>query len=108
LNIAQWILVAGLRSYQCVVSPIFNAVFTPMGLGCRFHPTCSQYALEAVGRHGAARGSTLALKRVCRCHPWGGYGCDPVPPIKVGRGVPGERSNGIERLSGTPRPTSTC
>ena len=79
MKVAQWILIGALRCYQCVVSPVFNAVFTPMGMGCRFHPTCSQYALEAVRRHGAARGSILALNRVCRCHPWGGCGCDPVP-----------------------------
>ena len=79
MNAGQIILVGALRCYRCIVSPIFNAVFTPMGLGCRFHPTCSQYALEAVQRHGAARGSVLALKRVCRCHPWGGCGIDPVP-----------------------------
>ena len=47
---------------------------------CRFAPTCSSYALEAVARHGAARGSWLALKRIARCHPWGGHGFDPVPP----------------------------
>ncbi len=46
---------------------------------CRFRPTCSQYALEAVARHGAARGTRLAVKRILRCHPWGGCGYDPVP-----------------------------
>lgn len=79
MNLARCILVGTLRCYRLIVSPIFNVVFTPMGFGCRFHPTCSQYALEAVQRHGARRGSMLAVKRVCRCHPWGGCGCDPVP-----------------------------
>jgi putative membrane protein insertion efficiency factor len=46
---------------------------------CRFWPTCSDYALDAVERHGAARGSLLAVRRVLRCHPWGGHGVDPVP-----------------------------
>jgi len=46
---------------------------------CRFWPTCSAYAVEAVDRHGAGRGSVLALRRITRCHPWGGHGVDPVP-----------------------------
>ncbi|HTT87725.1 MAG TPA: membrane protein insertion efficiency factor YidD [Acidimicrobiales bacterium] len=46
---------------------------------CRYWPTCSNYALEAVERHGAGRGAWLALRRVARCHPWGGRGVDPVP-----------------------------
>jgi len=50
---------------------------------CRYHPSCSAYALEAVRRHGVRRGGRLALGRVCRCHPWGGHGCDPVPPPLV-------------------------
>ena len=56
---------------------------------CRFDPTCSQYALDAVRRWGAARGSWLALRRIGRCHPWGGWGYDPVPErSNVGRLVP--------------------
>ncbi len=50
---------------------------------CRFQPTCSTYALEALEVHGAARGSWFAARRLCRCHPWGGHGWDPVPPAKV-------------------------
>ena len=46
---------------------------------CRYWPTCSSYAVEAIERHGAGRGSSLALRRVLRCHPWGGHGVDPVP-----------------------------
>ncbi|MFY7778532.1 MAG: membrane protein insertion efficiency factor YidD [Elstera sp.] len=48
---------------------------------CRFEPSCSAYGLEALSLHGAGRGSWLTLKRLCRCHPWGGYGYDPVPPV---------------------------
>jgi len=47
---------------------------------CRFDPTCSQYAVEAFEAHGAVRGGWLATRRLCRCHPWGGFGYDPVPP----------------------------
>ena len=50
---------------------------------CRFDPSCSSYALEALERHGAARGSWLTLRRLVRCHPWGGIGWDPVPDGKA-------------------------
>jgi hypothetical protein len=46
---------------------------------CRYHPTCSAYAVEAIEDHGAARGSWMAVRRISRCHPWGGFGADPVP-----------------------------
>ena len=67
------ILLRGLiKFYQYVVSPI-------IGPRCRYLPTCSEYAAEAVERHGAVAGGWLALKRLGRCHPWGGSGLDPVP-----------------------------
>jgi putative membrane protein insertion efficiency factor len=50
---------------------------------CRFDPSCSTYALEALERHGAARGSWLTIRRILRCHPWGGFGWDPVPDGKA-------------------------
>jgi len=53
-----------------------------MGRQCRFMPTCSAYADEAIKLHGAWKGSLLALRRIGRCHPWGGSGYDPVPPVE--------------------------
>ena len=61
-----------IKLYRKLISPLLpNA--------CRFTPTCSQYALEALRRYGAFKGGWLAFKRLCRCHPWGGSGYDPVP-----------------------------
>lgn len=62
-----------IRFYQVCLSPL-----KPSGT-CRFTPTCSQYALEALRKHGLFKGSWLALRRILRCHPWGGSGYDPVP-----------------------------
>ena len=78
----QYCLLGAVRAYRAVLSPVLAGVFGPMGLGCRFEPTCSLYALEAIQRHGPIRGCGLALGRLCRCHPWGGCGCDPVPPVR--------------------------
>jgi putative membrane protein insertion efficiency factor len=66
-------LIALVRLYQVAISPWLPP-------SCRYEPSCSTYAIEAVGRHGAGRGSWLALRRLGRCHPWGGRGFDPVPP----------------------------
>lgn len=66
------VLIALIRFYQLTLSSI-------MGRRCRFLPTCSDYAKEAIDRHGVIRGGRLAVERVCRCHPWGGEGFDPVP-----------------------------
>jgi hypothetical protein len=79
MNLAQHSLIGLLRVYRALVSPVLTAVLGPMGLGCRFTPTCSQYGIEAIRRHGAGRGAWLAVARLCRCHPWGGCGLDPVP-----------------------------
>lgn len=58
----------------------YRAVFSPwVGHNCRYDPTCSAYALEALEKHGAIRGGWLTLRRIARCHPWGGMGVDDVP-----------------------------
>ncbi len=67
-----YILALPVRAYRLLLSPW-------VGHGCRYQPTCSAYALEALERHGAIRGSLLALRRIGRCHPLGGAGYDPVP-----------------------------
>ncbi len=73
-----------IRGYQVVISPALTLILGPGG-GCRFEPTCSHYVLEALETHGALRGGWLGLKRLCRCHPWGGAGFDPVPPAACPR-----------------------
>ncbi|MFG0275387.1 MAG: membrane protein insertion efficiency factor YidD [Phycisphaerales bacterium] len=60
---------------------LYRAILSPLMAGrCRFHPTCSAYALEALRRHGPIRGAWLTVRRLLRCHPWGGSGYDPPPP----------------------------
>jgi len=66
------LLIFLLRGYQLGISPF-------LGRNCRFHPNCSEYAIEAVERHGSFRGAWLAARRVSRCHPWSPGGYDPVP-----------------------------
>ena len=78
MKIVQRILILLIRGYQAVLSPALAAFFGPAGR-CRYEPTCSHYALEAVRRHGAVAGSYLAAHRLCRCHPWAPHGEDPVP-----------------------------
>lgn len=67
------LLVGMVRFYQLAISPLFPP-------SCRYTPTCSAYAVEALRVHGPLRGGWLAIKRISSCHPWGGYGYDPVPP----------------------------
>jgi putative membrane protein insertion efficiency factor len=72
LNPIRLFLIGFLRLYRLLISPLYGQV-------CRFHPTCSAYALSAVERHGALLGSYLAARRLIRCHPWNAGGYDPVP-----------------------------
>jgi putative membrane protein insertion efficiency factor len=67
-----WILAVPVKAYQIVFSPW-------VGHGCRYTPTCSVYALEALEKHGGIKGGWLALRRIGRCHPFGGSGIDNVP-----------------------------
>jgi len=69
---AAYLLALPIRGYRLLASPW-------VGHGCRFQPTCSAYALEALDTHGALRGGWLGLRRILRCNPWGGSGFDPVP-----------------------------
>jgi putative membrane protein insertion efficiency factor len=68
-------LTALIRLYQWTLSPL-------LGINCRFAPSCSEYAAEAIAAHGLVRGCWLALRRIARCHPWGGSGYDPVPSVQ--------------------------
>ena len=67
------LLIGLIRAYQYLISPL-------LGNHCRFYPSCSHYAAEAVETHGALRGTWLAVRRLSRCHPWHEGGVDPVPP----------------------------
>ena len=67
-----YIVAVPVRAYRLLLSP-------GVGHGCRFHPTCSAYALEALEKHGAVKGGWLTLRRIGRCQPWGGSGIDNVP-----------------------------
>ena len=72
LKILSYPFILLIKIYQKIVSPI-------IGPKCRFTPTCSNYAAEALKKHGVFKGSWLAAKRIAKCHPWGGSGYDPVP-----------------------------
>ena len=98
-----WLLALPVRGYRLVLSPW-------MGTHCRYRPTCSVYALEALAHHGGIRGGWLAARRIARCHPFGGSGFDPVPPLPeadmrvCGRATPGAGSAGGETDPGCPAP----
>ena len=65
-------LIIIIRAYQLIISPI-------LGSNCRFAPTCSEYAMESLKSHGLIKGLFLTIKRIGKCHPWGGHGYDPIP-----------------------------
>ena len=71
-RLPRWLLILPIRIYQYSLSPL-------IGPRCRFAPSCSAYAAEALSTHGVLRGGWLAARRIVRCHPWGGFGYDPVP-----------------------------
>ncbi|HZT17807.1 MAG TPA: membrane protein insertion efficiency factor YidD [Dongiaceae bacterium] len=75
----RWTAVLPIRIYQWTLSPLLPR-------SCRFAPSCSEYAAEAILAHGPWRGGWLGLRRLARCHPWGGHGYDPVPPAGAGQG----------------------
>jgi putative membrane protein insertion efficiency factor len=72
LTLLQWLLVVAIQAYRLLLGPF-------IGGACRFEPSCSDYAEGALRKHGALKGSLLALKRLGKCHPWGPFGPDPIP-----------------------------
>ncbi len=76
-------LIGLVRGYQLLVSPL-------LGPTCRFYPSCSAYAVEALRRHGAVRGVWLTVRRLARCHPWNPGGVDQVPPVRGETAAPGQ------------------
>lgn len=72
MKVLVWILIIPVKFYKYCISPLIPAA-------CRYTPTCSAYAEQAIKKHGPIKGTMLAGKRICRCHPWGGSGYDPVP-----------------------------
>ncbi len=79
-----WVLRLPVLVWRYGIGPV-------MPPACRYEPSCSRYALEALAQHGALRGAWLAARRVARCHPWGGSGYDPVPPTGAGPAGAGHR-----------------
>lgn len=81
-TLLAWPLLMLVWLYRLAISPW-------LGNNCRFEPSCSQYALEALREHGAFRGTWLTARRIARCHPWGGSGYDPVPKNEKDDAEPG-------------------
>ena len=75
-KVATFPLLLLLRGYQLIISPL-------LGSNCRFMPTCSEYAMESLRSYGLIKGFYLTIKRIGKCHPWGGHGYDPIPTKKV-------------------------
>ena len=85
-RVGSAVLIAGVRVYQFTLGPI-------LGGRCRFEPSCSFYAIEAIRLHGPIRGAWLSVRRIARCHPWGGHGYDPPPPKRDSSG--GSQASGL-------------
>ena len=85
----KYVLIGLLKAYRLLISPLYGNV-------CRYYPSCSAYALQAVQVHGAMRGSWLALRRLLRCHPWAPGGYDPVPGSEDS---PGEHAHHLGRAA---------
>ncbi len=79
-QLMQWAIRGAIRAYQLLVAPVLPG-------SCRFTPSCSEYARDAIGLHGVLAGGWLAVKRLVRCHPWGSSGVDPVPVPADGAGA---------------------
>jgi putative membrane protein insertion efficiency factor len=102
-GLPRQVVVLLLRLYRAVISPLY-------GPTCRFYPSCSEYALIAVDRHGVVRGGWLAARRLLRCHPWNPGGVDPVPPVEGSR-APREcahesSAGSTSSVGSTPAPSS--
>lgn len=86
INLLSWpstLVQTSIRIFLKILIHLYRLLLSPLlGVNCRYHPSCSAYALEALDRHGLRRGSWLAAARLARCHPWGGHGVDPVPDTK--------------------------
>jgi len=90
IRLPRLLLIGVVRAYQLLLSP-------HLGRTCRFHPTCSEYAVEALRTYGVVRGLVLTVYRLARCHPWGGHGYDP--PRWFGEADPASSTEGSEPTS---------
>lgn len=102
MSLVKHILIVLIRAYQWLLSPV-------LPMSCRYHPSCSHYACEAIRRHGALAGIWLALGRLLRCQPWGAGGWDPVPEtLGMPAGLRGLARRLRDGLSSTRAPQQPC